>query len=26
VHSALEVTYGALVGALTTLVLFQLFS
>jgi diacylglycerol kinase (ATP) len=26
VHSALEVTYGALVGALTTLVLFQVFS
>jgi diacylglycerol kinase (ATP) len=26
VHSALEVTYGALVGALTTLVVFQVFS
>ena len=26
VHSALEVTYGALVGALATLVVFQLFS
>jgi diacylglycerol kinase (ATP) len=26
VHSALEVTYGALVGALATLVIFQLFS
>jgi diacylglycerol kinase (ATP) len=26
VHSVLEVTYGALVGALTTLVLFQFFS
>ena len=26
VHSALEVTYGALVGSLTTLVLFQVFS
>jgi diacylglycerol kinase (ATP) len=26
VHSALEVTYGALVGALATLVVFQVFS
>jgi diacylglycerol kinase (ATP) len=26
VHSALEVTYGALIGALTTLVLFQVFA
>ena len=26
VHSALEVTYGALVGALSTLVVFQIFS
>jgi diacylglycerol kinase (ATP) len=26
VHSALEVTYGALLGSLTTLVLFQLFA
>jgi diacylglycerol kinase (ATP) len=26
VHSALEVTYGALVGALATLVVFQAFS
>jgi len=26
VHSALEVTYGALVGALATLVIFQVFS
>jgi diacylglycerol kinase (ATP) len=26
IHSALEVTYGALVGALATLVVFQLFS
>jgi len=25
VHSALEVTYGALVGALTALVIFQVF-
>jgi membrane-associated phospholipid phosphatase len=26
VHSALEVAYGALVGALATLVVFQVFS
>jgi len=26
VHSAVEVTYGALVGALATLVIFQVFS
>jgi len=26
VHSTLEVTYGALVGALATLVVFQVFS
>jgi membrane-associated phospholipid phosphatase len=26
VHSALEVTYGGLVGALATLVIFQAFS
>jgi diacylglycerol kinase (ATP) len=26
VHSALEVTYGALVGALAALVVFQVFS
>jgi len=25
VHSALEVTYGALVGSLATLVIFQVF-
>ena len=26
VHSAIEVTYGALVGSLATLVIFQVFS
>jgi diacylglycerol kinase (ATP) len=26
IHSALEVTWGSLIGALTTLVLFQVFA